>query len=269
VIEATAGIVEVEGAQLWYEVAGAGPWLVMLHGHLLDSGQWDDQFASFADGYRVVRYDARGFGRSSDPAGPFSYSEDLFGLMRALGIDRAFLMGCSGGGSTIVDFALAHPDMTRALVLVGSGVAGFRYTGAPLPEMTAFQEARERGDVDAAVELGLRISTDGARSAEQVDARARERTREMMTRLFRRGNPAVDVRRVEPPAASRLAELRVPVLAIVGDQDLAALHDIADLVAAEAPAGRKVVMADAGHHPNMEHPAEFDELVRTFLAHLG
>src|SRR6266540_3928518 len=111
-------MLDVDGAQLWYEVAGEGPWLVMLHGHLIDSGQWDDQFASFADGYRVVRYDARGFGRSSQPTGPFSFSEDLHALMVALGMDRAFLMGCSGGGPTIIDFALSHPEMARALVLV-------------------------------------------------------------------------------------------------------------------------------------------------------
>ncbi len=260
----------MEGAQLWYEVQGDGPWLVMAHGHLIDSGQWDDQFASLADAFRVVRYDARGFGRSSQPTGPFSYADDLHALMLALGIDRAFLMGCSGGGATVVDFALAHPEMTRGLILVGSGLAGYRFGGEPPPKMIAVREALQRGDFDEAVELGLQLWTDGERRRpEQVDARARERTRAMMVPQFRRGEAAAEARWLDPPAATRLGELGTPTLVIVGGDDLSPIHDIADKIVAEAPNARKVVIADAGHHPNMEHRAEFDAIVRSFLAEIG
>src|SRR5687767_3862126 len=94
-----SGYADINGATLYYEVAGAGPPLIMLHGHLLDSGQWDDQFAAFAQRYRVIRYDARGFGRSSQPPAPFAHYEDLRGLMDALAVEHAYLMGCSGGGA--------------------------------------------------------------------------------------------------------------------------------------------------------------------------
>src|SRR6185295_11046651 len=75
------GFAEVNGARLYYEAAGEGHPLVMLHGHLLDSGQWDEQFALFARRYRVVRYDARGFGQSSKPPDPFAHHEDLRAIM--------------------------------------------------------------------------------------------------------------------------------------------------------------------------------------------
>lgn len=73
----------------------------MVHGHLLDSSQWDDQLAAFAHHYQVIRYDARGFGQLDLPPAPFAYHEDLHALLQILGIDHAYLMGCSGGGATI------------------------------------------------------------------------------------------------------------------------------------------------------------------------
>lgn len=256
---------EVNGARLWYEEAGGGPALVLLHGHLLDSGQWDDQLPAYAREHRAVRYDARGFGRSDPAAGPFSFSEDLGALLDFLGIQRASLMGCSGGGTTIVDFALTHPERVDALVLVGGALSGYRFSGKRPAAMVERAEALERGDLERAVELGLRLSTDGPRRPEEVDARARERTREMLARRDARPDPAVHARWAEPPAVSRLAEIRAPTLVVVGEHDLPALHAVAGLVVREVRGARKEVIADAGHHPNMEHPAGFNELVLAFL----
>jgi pimeloyl-ACP methyl ester carboxylesterase len=259
------GFAEVNGARLWYETAGSGPALVMLHGHLLDSGQWDDQFAVFADEYRVTRYDARGFGRSDKPEAPFSFSEDLAALLGVLGIDRAHLMGCSGGGATIIDLALTHPELASSLVLVGSGMSGLQFPAELPPKLVAFQEAQQRGDVDALIELGLEIWTDGDRRPEDVDAGARERTREMMRRLFARPRVEAEMRLADPPAAGRLSEIHVPVLAIVGADDLPLIRDVATRIEAQVPGARRVVIPDAGHHPNMEHPALFNETVLSFL----
>jgi pimeloyl-ACP methyl ester carboxylesterase len=265
----TGGFAEVNGARLWYEEAGSGPALVMLHSHLIDSGQWDSQLSALSSRFRVVRYDARGFGRSDLPAGPFSFAEDLGGLLDVLGIERASLTGCSGGGATIVDFALTHPERVDALVLVGSSLPGFRPSGEPPAAMVERRKALERGDLDLAVELALQFSTDGGRSPDQVDARARERTREMMARQARRPNPVVEARWADPPAASRLTEIGAATLVVVGSHDVAAMHEIADLVAREVPGSRKEVIADAGHHPNVEHPELFNELALSFLREVG
>jgi pimeloyl-ACP methyl ester carboxylesterase len=255
---------EVNGARLWYEEAGSGPALVLLHGHQLDSGQWDSQLPVFAREFRTVRYDARGFGRSDLPPGPFSFSDDLRGLLGCLGIERASLVGNSGGGATIVDFALAHPEMVEALVPVGSAVNGFRFGEMPAV-LLEHRRALERGDLDRAVELGLQFWTDGPRRPDQVDPGARERTREMMARQAVRPNPHVEARWVEPSAVSRLAEIRAPTLVVVAEHDAPRLHAIADLMAREVPGARKEVIADAGHHPNMEHPELFNDLVLTFV----
>ncbi|HXM55057.1 MAG TPA: alpha/beta hydrolase [Candidatus Dormibacteraeota bacterium] len=159
------GFVDVNGARLWYESAGAagtGPAaVVLLHGHLIDSGQWDGQFAEFARSFAVVRYDARGFGRSDLPAGPFAYHEDLLGLLDALGIERAALVGCSGGGMTAIDLALEHPERVTALVLVGSGLSGYRFPSEMPAKVAEARAARAAGEIERAVELGLQVWTDG------------------------------------------------------------------------------------------------------------
>ena len=263
---ATEDFAAVNGARLWYQIAGAGPTLVMAHGHLIDSGQWDGQFAEFARAFRVVRYDARGFGRSDKPAQPFAFHEDLRALLAFLRIERTVLMGCSGGGATIIDLSLAYPDLVRGLVLVGTAVSGYQLSGSPPRKIVAMQEARKHGDIDGAVELGLQIWTDGERRRpDQVGTAARERTREMMARLFRRPAVAADVKGLDPPAIGRLPEIPVPTLLVVGGDDWQPIHDIADQITMQVPGARKLVIPDAGHHPNMEHPERFNEAVLSFL----
>lgn len=266
----TSGFAEVDGGRVWYEDAGTGPALLMLHGHFLDSGQWDDQLPVFAGaGFRAVRYDARGFGRSDTPPAdtPFSFSDDLRALLDVLGIDRAVLMGCSGGGMTAIDLALEHPSRVSTLVLVGSGLPGHPFPAEMPPKVRAMREARTRGDLAASVELVLQVWTDGERRRpDQVDASARERMREMTTRLWSRESvTAPDVRWADPPAATRLGEIRAPTLVVVGSEDIFWVREIADRLAAEVPGARRLDIPDAGHHSNMEHPALFNEAVLAFL----
>lgn len=259
--------IEINGAQLYYEVAGSGHPFVMLHGHLLDSGQWDDQFVAFAPHYQVIRYDARGFGQSDLPPAPFAHHEDLYTLLRHLGIRHSYLMGCSGGGATILDFALTYPGMVDGLILVGTGLSGYRPSGPPPPQLQAMNAVMHSGDVARAVELSLQALTDGPRrTPAQVNPLARERTRAMTTRLLARPPvPAAVQQALEPPASERLSAITVPTLVIVGGEDQAPLQEIADLVTAQVAGAQKMVIPDAGHHPNLEQPELFNQVVQKFL----
>jgi pimeloyl-ACP methyl ester carboxylesterase len=269
-LRSQSGSAEINGASLAYETAGAGRPLVMLHGHLLDQHQWDDQFQSFASDYQVVRYDARGFGRSTLPPSDYNHAADLHGLMRFLDLDHAFLMGCSGGGATCIDFTLQYPAMVDGLILVGTGIAGFQPSGPPPPSLLAMSEALKRGAIDEAVEYSLQIWTDGQRrTPDQVNQAARERTRAMTTQLFSRGLVEGAMQQTfAPDALARLDEIRAPTLAIIGSEDNQMLHDIADMITAQCPNAQRVVIPDAGHHPNLEHPEAFEQIVRSFLSGL-
>ncbi len=273
------GFAEVNGTTLYYEVAGAGHPFILEHGHLLDRRSWDEQFAVFAQHYRVIRYDQRGFGDSGliTKGKPYSDRQDLYALMQFLGIESAYLMGVSGGGSLAIDFTLEHPEMVDALIPVTAGVSGYQPSEEVMTKhpdvvrmFTGLNDAFEQHDIARAVEVSLELWTDGpGRLPGQADPTVRERVREMTTRNWNRPDDEAQAETppvpLEPPAIGRLAQISVPTLVILGEYD--APNPLNHLTA-EIPGAKKVVMAGTAHHPFMEKPAEFNQIVLDFLASL-
>jgi pimeloyl-ACP methyl ester carboxylesterase len=134
VLTLAARLVAVPG--LHVETTGTGPVVVLVHAFHMDLRQWDEQMPALA-GYRVVRYDVRGHGKSGPPGEGYAPHEDLAALVRDLGVERVPIVGHSMGGQIAVDFALAHPELVDRLVLVSPGITGFNAPPAPRPaEMT-------------------------------------------------------------------------------------------------------------------------------------
>lgn len=274
------GIAEVNGTTLYYEVAGAGHPFILIHGHLLDRRSWDDQFAVFAQHYQVIRYDQRGFGDAGliTQGKPYSDRQDLYELMRFLGIESAYLMGVSGGGALAIDFTLEHPEMVDALIPVTAGVSGFRPSEEMMKEhpdvvqmYTGLNEAFEQHDIARAVDISLELWTDGpGRLPGQADPEVRERVREMTTRNWKRPDDEAQAETppvpLEPPAIGRLSEIKVPTLVILGEWDG---PNPLEQLTAEIPGAKKVVMAETAHHPFMEKPGEFNQIVLDFLGSLA
>ncbi len=254
---------------LYYEIAGEGRPLVLIHGGLVNSGLWDDQFPVFAQQYRTLRYDVRGLGKSHSPTAYYSNHGDLRDLLDFLGIRRAYVLGLSMGGAIAFDFALTYPDRVAALIPAASGLSGYRATSnsALRDELNA---AYECGDKERAVELSLQMWTDGPhRRPDQVDPKVRERIRAMTAHTF--DLPEADhwLQRLEPPAINRLSEIHVPTLFIVGDQDAEDILKIGDLIVAQVPGAKRAVIPGTAHHLNVERPEEFNRIVLDFLSSLA
>ena len=270
------GFAEVNGTSLYYEVAGEGHPLVLNHGGLVDHHLWDGQFDAFAQHFKVIRYDIRGFGASgmlSKGMEPYSMERDLHSLLQFLGIEKTYVLGLSLGGTLAIDFTLQYPEMVDALITVGSGLSGFEW-GEPDQELMAkfagMEEAFKNGDIARSVEISLQLWTDGPyRTPQQVDPQVRERVRAMTTHNYERGDDEdVQPQEMEPPAAGRLSEIRVPVLIIAGGQDAEAILKIADTLEKGIAGAKKVVIPGTAHHPNMEKPQEFNRAVIEFLEQL-
>ncbi len=261
------GTAEVNGARIYYESVGEGEPLVLVHAGIADSRMWESQLAAFADSYRVIRYDMRGFGRTAMVEGPFSHHEDLRALLDALGVERAHLVGCSMGGGAVFDFALEYPQRAGNLVLVGSAVGGFGPDFDPPKEWDELVAADEAGDLELVSELEVGIWVVGPeRSPDEVDSSVRNLVWEMNLIALR--NEAAGLGEEwepEPPAADRLPDVQAPTLLIVGDEDQPRVFAAADLLEKEIPNARKVVMHGTAHVPNMERPEEFNRLVLDFL----
>jgi pimeloyl-ACP methyl ester carboxylesterase len=124
------GRVAVQGGDLLYQAQGSGPPVVLLHAGGADLTMWDPQAGSLAQQFRVIRYDARGHGRSTAPGGPYSTTEDLRLLLDRLGVRRAHVVGISMGAGTALDFAATYPDRVSRLVLVSTSGPP---PGVPIP----------------------------------------------------------------------------------------------------------------------------------------
>ena len=250
----TQSYIDVDGAQLYCEVAGAGPAVVLIHGFTLDTTMWDDQFMPLARHFQVVRYELRGFGRSTVPgATPYSHAQDLAALLDHLAIPQAVLVGLSKGGAVALDFALTYPSRTGALVLIDAVVGGYRWSpaGAASDDLV-FQVARADGIAAAkACWLAHPIFAPAQRNP-PVAARLAEIVDRYSGWHFLNDDPE---RRLTPRAVGRLAELAMPTLVMVGEHDTPDFQHMADLLCRDLPHAQKYVVPDAGHMANMEAPA--------------
>ena len=266
-MESQRGFAPVNGAELYYEIAGSGHPLLLIHAGVADSRMWDEHFDDFAGHYRVIRYDLRGFGQSMMPGGAYAGYEDAARLLDFLGVAQAHVVGISFGGRVALDLALAYPERVTALVLGAPSVGGHRPPAEVLRFAEAEDTALERGDLDAATELNLRMWVDGPyRQPNEVDASVRRRVGEMQRHAFTISEPEdAEERPLTPPAIERLAEVGVPTLVLVGDQDIPDKVVMAERLAAEIPGARMAIIQGVAHMLSMEKPAVFSQLVLDFL----
>jgi pimeloyl-ACP methyl ester carboxylesterase len=262
------------GAKIYFECAGLGAPLVFLHAGVSDSRMWDPQFDTFKEDFRVVRYDHRGFGKTAFVEEPFALRDDLLSVLRYLAIERAALVGCSMGGAAAIDFTLEHPEMVSALVLVGSGVSGLN-DPALIPEeakrvWSQAMELMRKGDLDGMRELEAKYWIDGPfRDPARIDPVYRNRARELHRENFsteRMQQMQRHDRPLSPPASGRLGEIKAPTLILIGDSDADDLVKLAERMSAEIRGAKKITIRNAAHLPSLEHPDEFNSILRGFLA---
>ena len=258
---------EINGATLYYEIAGAGETVVLLHAGIADHRMWDETFAALAQQYRVLRYDLRGFGLTTAPAAPFSHHEDLHGLLTQLGIERTALVGCSNGGRVAVNFLLTYPAMALALAMVCSAPGGFNIEGEDPPLYNELVAAFKAGDLELTSKLETQFWLVGVRrTPDQVDQKLRDLVYEMNLIALRNEVAGKgEEQPFAPPAVERLGEVHVPTLAIIGALDEPYTHEAANFMTEQIAGARQVMIENTAHLPSMERPDEFNGILMGFL----
>lgn len=215
-----------------------------------------------------MRYDARGFGDSPLPGGPFSFAADLCALFDHLGIERGAVVGNSLGARTVLDFALEHPHRVSALVLVGPAPLGAERSQALREYGARENELLDEGRIEEAVELNLEMWLAGAEPGlrRRVGEMQRQALEVELAAYERDPEPGPVEWLDDPPAWERLDEVSAPTLVLVGDQDVSDVLATAERLAAGIPGARLEVVSGAGHIPGIERPEEFNRIVLDFLA---
>ena len=254
------GFLDLAGGRLWYERAGEGFPVVLIHPGLWDARIWDPQFEAFASDHDVIRYDLRGYGRSDPPTGTYSDLGDLRSLLASQWIERCALVGCAAGAQVALDFSLAHPSLVDAVVLVSPDITGYRWKDAGVEILTdEVESALRAGEPERAMEIELAVWA--PLTTRDPDGAARRIAMDNVAAL------TLDDALIEPapPAVDRLDQVHAATLVVVGDHDLEEIHQISDLLTAEIPGAMKRVVAEADQLVNVAKPERFNRLVLDFL----
>lgn len=256
--------IRANGIEMHYEVSGEGPWLVMSHSLACDVSMWEEQVDAFAAKFRLLRYDTRGHGGSQAPPGPYTLdllAEDLKSLLDQLGIRRTHFIGLSMGGMIGQTFALKYPNVLQTMVLCDTTSAYPASTAEVWNER--IRVARSSGMAALTESTLARWFTEQFRAARPDVI---ERFRKLISRTPVEGYVGCSEALVRINVTSRLFNLRIPALVVVGEHDPGTPVSMAKAIHENLPLSQLEVISQAAHISNVERPDEFNRLVLDFLS---
>lgn len=277
--------VEVGGVRIEYDEVGRGPAVVFSHAGIADRRMWMHQVERLSATHRVITYDWRGYGESGDAEGEFAPYQDLLGLMDALDVEEATLVGSSMGGSYSLEVALAEPARVTGLALICSGLSGRAWpeemneyvkahvrSSVPAERLAKYRgganEYVDPSDVDAMARAQAEFIVAGPnRSSSAVDPPVWELALTMLRGVFERSwhGPVITELALDPPPGERLGDLRVPTVVINGIEDPSWVQAVSDLLSAGIPGARRIDLADTGHLPPLERPDQVNQILQDLL----
>jgi pimeloyl-ACP methyl ester carboxylesterase len=253
-------VIAVDGGEVWADDSeGGGPPVILLHPGVGDSRIWEPVLPALGASCRVIRYDARGFGRSPAPVVQFSLLADLITVLGYYALGPAAIVGCSQGGSAL-GLAVEQPTRVTALVLLCPGVPGYRWPEEPAELEAEYQHALDAGDVDALAALMQRVWA-GAGPTPAVMEQLRSAARAAIS--------SRDMQQPDPPVFGRLGEISVPTSLLAGDADYPPLIQASRQAAARIPGCELTVVAGMDHLPPLREPDLVLRTIRSTLSRAG
>lgn len=255
--------INVNGIEINYRVEGRGPWITLSHSLTCDLSMWDDLAAALAPDFTVLRYDTRGHGQTTAPAGAYSFEQltvDLIGLLDALNIERTHYLGLSIGGMIGQHFALAAPQRVNKLIIANSTSRIPPEAGALWDQRIALAQAEGCAGV---VEGTLARWFSPAFRAASPAAVARIATQIRNSPVAGYIGCAAAIRVLDITA--KISAISAPTLVIAGGEDPGTPQAMSDAIANAIPGAQLAVIPFASHLSCIEQPETFLRLVTDFL----
>jgi 3-oxoadipate enol-lactonase len=258
-----SGYVNVDGGKLFYEVAGKGENIVLLHDGMVNRLIWDEQFPVLSKNYRVIRYDRRAYGKSSDPVKQYSHLDDLNQVFIQLKIEKAVIFGMSSGGRLAIDFAIKYPEKVKGLVLVGAVVSGFGYTS----HMNTRGGNYNPSEISDPAKILKYFIMDDPYEIYSGNVKAKEKVMTLLPYMGR--DNTVPTRPPDKIAVRFLSEIKIPTLILVGEYDIPDVHAHAGVINAGIQNSKREIIPKSGHLIPIEQPGLFNDAVMNFLSKLS
>ena len=265
--------IEANGISMNYEITGNGKWLTLIHGSGDNLGAWWNQIPAFSQHYRVLTYDVRGYGQTETPLGEYSTDilvQDLYELLKALGIEKTYVLGYSMGGRTALGLTLSHPEMVKALIMANSGLASRQRSQEEMKEMAKLRQQQLEAIEKHGLEAGINERTAGMFSPgwpeknqevfehyKKIRLNNDPKAYLIAMRTMTLGGPPPDV-----------SGLKCPILFIGGESDGLMGRESATASQKLVP-GSQLKLMPTGHASAIESPNEFNSTVLEFLAGVG
>jgi pimeloyl-ACP methyl ester carboxylesterase len=271
-MSATSGIVNgLDGhTRLYWEAAGAGDSVLLVHGLGLSGGAWWRTVDALAPAMRVITFDHRGIGRSESwtyACTTETMADDAVSILDEFAIDRVHLYGFSLGGMVAQQIALRHPERVRSLVL-GATHSGGRRTTPPDPQVLAFFRRRARVPSEQAAWASVPYNYGPRSRTEQVDRIAEDIERRLHNPFNERAYRAQLLAASLHNCYGRLARIRAPTLVVHGARDRIIPVANAAATAQRVPGARMKILPDAGHLYPTEEPTVDEAIGDFFAAHV-
>lgn len=250
-----------------YVIQGSGPWITLSHALGCDHTMWDPQVTALVDaGYRVLRFDTRGHGRSDAPPGPYTLeqlADDLLGLLQQLVVGSTHFVGLSMGGMIGQSFALKYPGILQSLVLCDTSS---RYAAAARPMWHERLRVAQAAGMEALVEptLGRWFTAPFREAHPDRIAPIAKTIRGTPVRGYVGCAQAI----LEMDLTARLKEIQVPSLVMVGEDDTGTPVSMAHEIRDNLPGSELAIIPRAAHLSNVEQPERFNAVLLGFLNRL-
>ena len=247
-----------DGINIYYEVHGSGPVILLTHGYSATAQMWKGQIEPLTKKHTLVTWDMRGHGQSDYPADQSAYSEeatvgDMAAILDAVGAKKAIIGGLSLGGYMSLAFYRIHPERTNALLIIDTG-PGFKKDDAREVWNKRARETGDRYDKE-----GLAVLKSGSAERAYAVHRSADGLARAARGMLAQKNSAV---------IESLPNIKVPSIVIVGANDTPFLA-ASDYMASKIPGCKKAVIPDAGHAANIDQPKAFNDAVIGFIGGLA
>lgn len=259
------GVLEVDDGAISFDSTGYGKPVLFIHAGVADRRMWDAQFETI-EGSHLIRYDMRGYGKSSLGSKRFTSRDDALVLLDHLGVGSAVVVGCSIGGNTALQLAEAAPDRIDGLILIATDSPGFDPgIDYESPEWPLAVEAFRAGDMHRVAELEAEMWLAGiGRSSSDLDQRMVDLFIEMD--LIALGNETARDELDDSKPLENIPDIDAPVEVVVGSRDIPQLIVAAEHLSANLGAGAPVVIPETAHLPSMDRPQVVSGILTRFLA---
>jgi 3-oxoadipate enol-lactonase len=252
---------KVNGTELYYEIHGkrGTSWLVLSHSLACSTRMWDPQVDAFKGSHCILNYDMRGHGQSAAPAGPYTLemlADDVLGLMKAVGAERAKFVGLSIGGMIGQTLALKNPGAFEKMVFADT-------THTQSPDMIKQWDDRIRIARTQGMKALVPTTMERWFTAPFRDKPEAKKIADIVAATPVEGYVGCGQAIMKLNTTARLKDIKLPVLAITGESDAAAPGT--RYIGEHVPGAKFVSIAQASHIANIEQPEKFNQALREFL----